>query len=200
MEEWKNVVGYEQLYLISNYGRVKSIRRNNIMKPRTDQNGYLRIGLRKNGQKQYFVHRLVAEAFIPNPNNYSQVNHKDECKTNNHVENLEWCTAKYNSNYGTHIQRVIKNTDYSKIDYKARHDHTDYAKRYINTDYKKIGQLTKERFSKRVVRFSLLGEKIDDFPSAREASRILGIDHKGIVNCCNGKYKTSNGFIWEYDD
>ena len=105
MEEiWKDIEGYEGLYKISNMGRVKSIKFNKekILFLQKDKYGYLRVGLRKMGKlKNYFVHRLVAEAFIPNPNNLPIVNHKDENKQNNCVENLEWCTVKYNNSYAT---------------------------------------------------------------------------------------------------
>ena len=108
-EYWKTVVGYEGHYQVSNFGRVKSIKfgKEIILKPRKDRYGYLQLNLWKNNKlKRCRIHRLVAEAFIPNPNNYTCVNHKDENKLNNSVSNLEWCTYKYNSNYGTAIQRT----------------------------------------------------------------------------------------------
>lgn len=114
MEEWRNIDEYEGLYQISNYGRVKSTQYHNgtyerILKPSKHTDGYPLVNFCKNRQKKwYLVHRLVAQAFIPNPNNLPCVNHKDECKTNNNVDNLEWCTRKYNSNYGTAIQRTVE--------------------------------------------------------------------------------------------
>ena len=107
-EYWKPVVGYEGLYMVSNWGRVKSIKfgKERILKPVTNSSGYLLVGLYKNNiEKKYSVHRLVAEAFIPNPYNLPQVNHKDENKQNNVVSNLEWCTHEYNNTYGTRIKR-----------------------------------------------------------------------------------------------
>ena len=106
MEEiWKDIEGYEGLYQISTLGRVRSLRKfdelNNIfvMKPNAS-NRYYKISLSKNGKTKYFfVHRLVAQAFIPNPDNLSLVNHKDCNKLNNCVSNLEWCDYKYNNNY-----------------------------------------------------------------------------------------------------
>ena len=112
-ESWKDIEGYEGLYQVSNKGRVKSLNYHNtkkekILKP-VNANGYKRVELCKNKTiKRLYVHRLVAQSFIENPNNYSCVNHKDECRTNNIVSNLEWCTHKYNNNFGTHMKRVSK--------------------------------------------------------------------------------------------
>ena len=115
MEIWKDIEGYEGLYQVSNKGRVKSLgnnktRREKILQPSENHKGYLRISLYKNGkQKKFLVHRLVAEAFLPNPNNLPQVNHKIddfEHRSDNRVENLEWCTAEYNNNYGTHNEKL----------------------------------------------------------------------------------------------
>ena len=112
MEEiWKDKKDYEEHYQVSNCGRVKSIKfgKERILKPVPNSFGYLFVNLCKDGKvKAFTVHRLVAEAFLDNPNNLSQVNHKDENKLNNSVENLEWCDAKYNVNYGTAIERRSK--------------------------------------------------------------------------------------------
>lgn len=107
-EEWRDIEGYEGLYMVSNFGRVVSFHGRNprIMKLGMTHKGYQCVGLQKEKQhKTCVVHRLVAKVFIPNPDNLPQVNHKDECKTNNRVDNLEWCTDKYNHNYGTYIER-----------------------------------------------------------------------------------------------
>lgn len=105
-EYWKDIKGYEGLYQISNLGRLRN-RLGKIMKPYEKYNKYLFIRLCKNSiYKNFHIHRLVAEAFIENPYNLPQVNHKDEDKSNNCVDNLEWCTAKYNVNYGTGLKRA----------------------------------------------------------------------------------------------
>lgn len=108
-EEWKDIEGYENRYQVSNLGRVKSLKPNIIMKQNLNKkyNRYS-IMLWKNGKsKRFWVARLVAKAFVfnPNPNIFTQVNHKDENKTNNNSDNLEWCTVAYNNTYGTRLQR-----------------------------------------------------------------------------------------------
>lgn len=107
IEEWKAIPGYEN-YLISTLGRVIRInsKSNRIVKPFIKQR-YLYVGLCKNRKQTHFrLHRLVAEVFISNPNNLPEVNHKDEDKTNNSVDNLEWCTRLYNANYGSCRQKI----------------------------------------------------------------------------------------------
>lgn len=114
MEEWKDIKGLESIYQISNYGRVKSLgnsknRKEKILKLQIDKNGYLHIALHKNGKtKNYLIHRLVAQEFIPNPYNYQEVNHIDEDRKNNDALNLEWCGHQYNINYGSRNKRAIK--------------------------------------------------------------------------------------------
>ena len=111
MEIWKDIEGYEGLYQVSNKGRVKSLNygrtgKEKILRPGKNNDGYLIVILYKNGKKKNFrIHRLVAKAFLTNPNNLLEVNHRDENKENNHVENLEWCDRKYNINYGSRTER-----------------------------------------------------------------------------------------------
>ena len=123
-EEWRDIAGYEGLYQVSNCGRVKSLGRyirakagsskwqeEKLLRPQTNGKGYLKVGLYKDGQqKMFFVHRLVATAFLENPMPlfWTDINHKDEVKTNNTASNLEWCDRKYNCNYGTRTERTSK--------------------------------------------------------------------------------------------
>lgn len=126
-EEWRPVKGYEGIYEVSDYARVRSLDRyypdkvfrngklrpyilyGHVLKQQQSHKGYLLVPLRKDDKdKKCSVHRLVAEAFIPNPDNLPLVNHKDECKTNNRPDNLEWCDDKYNVNYGTGMKRAAQ--------------------------------------------------------------------------------------------
>lgn len=107
-EIWKDIKGYGGRYQVSNMGRVRSFARGaeRILKPDYGY-GYYRVSLQKNKEvKRTFVHRLVADAFLENPNNLPIINHKDENRGNNNVENLEWCTQKYNLNYGTRNEKL----------------------------------------------------------------------------------------------
>ena len=109
IEELKDIVRYEGEYAITRDGRVWSYKSNKFLKPMLDKDGYHKVNLCKDKKMKTFrIHRLVAEAFIPNPKGLPQVNHKDENKSNNCVENLEWCDAKYNMNYGTRNERAAK--------------------------------------------------------------------------------------------
>lgn len=113
MEIWKDIEGYPN-YQVSNMGRVKSFNykqtgKEKIMKGSKNNSGYPQVSLCKEGKtKTYLIHRLVASAFLDNPNNLPEVNHIDEDKSNNRVDNLEYCNRKYNCNYGTHIEKMIK--------------------------------------------------------------------------------------------
>lgn len=122
IEEWRDIKLFEGFYQVSNFGRVRSCTRTityrngvnhrydgTIMIPRLAGHGYVQIRLCKdNHYTHLYVHRLVAEAFIENPQNLPEVNHKDENKQNNCVDNLEWCDKTYNVNYGTGIKRAVK--------------------------------------------------------------------------------------------
>ncbi len=103
----RDIKGYEGLYAITSCGKVWSYKSNKFLKPYIAGAGYEYVHLIKdNKKKNYRIHRLVAEAYIPNPNNLPEVNHKDEVKTNNWITNLEWCDRKYNVHYGTQIERA----------------------------------------------------------------------------------------------
>ena len=105
----KDIKNFEEEYAVYEDGRVWSHKRQMFLIPRDNGSGYLQVMLYKDGKhKNFRVHRLVAEAFIPNPNNLPYINHKDEDKHNNSIDNLEWCDRKYNNNYGTRNERMRK--------------------------------------------------------------------------------------------
>jgi len=106
MEEWKDVKGHEGLYEISNKGRLRN-GYGKVLSPADNGKGYMRFSLSKGNSdtSTVYLHRAIGEAFIPNPNNYPEINHIDEDKSNNQIENLEWCSIKYNRLYGTRVER-----------------------------------------------------------------------------------------------
>ena len=121
-EEWRDVIGYEGRYQVSNFGRVRSLAvksktrfyKGDILSASQDKFGYMVVTLSRRTHK---VHRLVAKAFIDNPNDYPCINHIDENKTNNRVDNLEWCTYKHNANHGTRNARIAQGERISIIQY-----------------------------------------------------------------------------------
>lgn len=172
------IAGYPD-YLIFKNGEVFSKRTLKFLKKSKVSNGYFSVELfNQNGSKRFLIHRLVAQAFIPNPCNLPQVNHKDENKENNSVENLEWCTAYYNMTYGTLQKRRRENTDYSKEIYKVN--------ARIN------GAIT----SKKVIQLDKNNSFIAEFDSVHEAQRITGILHIG--ECANEHRKTAGGYYWQF--
>lgn len=152
-EEFRPIKGYEGLYEVSNLGNVRNVKTGRILKSFDNKRGYLTIRLSKNGKSsKFYIHRLVAEAFISNPNNYPVINHKDEIKTNNSIDNLEWCTQKYNINYGTRAIRqketCIKNgywyedSEQHKKDYYQ--EHKEESKKYYSNNKDHIKEVQKK--------------------------------------------------------
>ena len=174
IEEWRDIEGYEGLYQVSDLGRVRSLPRNTtkggIIKLLIRPNGYLYVDLYKNGKnKKHNVHRLVAEAFLPNPNNLPCINHKSEIRTENYVDNLEWCTYQYNSNYGNCKRKIILSRNASG----------------------------KKSAEKQVKQMSIDGRIICIWKSTAEAER-HGYSSSHISKCCNGKRKTHRGCLWAF--
>ena len=164
-EIWKDVLGFEGLYRVSNKGNIFSVERRDslgrkiggrIIRPRYDKDGYLIINLYKDGKsKTKKVHRLVTEAFIPNPKKLPEVNHRDEIKANNELSNLEWCDTRYNSNYGTKNERIA------------------------------------QKLSKKVKAVNVETGEVVEFNSTQEAGR-KGYDNTAVSKSCRGVYKDNN--------
>lgn len=177
------IQGYER-YTVDERGRVYSLISERYLKPNITKSGYCSVELFDNNgkSKRLLIHRLVATAFIPNPNNYNEVNHKDENPSNNHVDNLEWCTHKYNMNYGNGA--------------KTRHSKINYHSEKMKAAQRRNGIKTR----KPVLQFTKDGNFIMRYDSALEASKATGANYSHIGECCNGKrYKTVGGFIWKFD-
>lgn len=188
-EIWKTIDEYE-FYMVSNLGNVKSIertvphpraksgvsiKREHLLKPNITHKGYLTVKLYNgNKAKSVVIHRLVAKAFIPNPYNLPQVNHIDENKTNNCVENLEWCTNDYNAHYGTAIKRKSESIRNSEA-------HKAYSERRC----KKVAQLDDRNNILKVWK-SVVATKNGGFCS------------DGVIACCKGRKQTYKGYKWQY--
>lgn len=186
IEEWRPAVGYENYLMVSNTGRVirkermVNSSRNNMRKcggyeviPTIGKRGYYYINLRVTQagiSKSITVHSLVAKTFIPNPQHLPCVNHKDENKLNNNIDNLEWCTNEYNITYGTAVERG-RNT-----------------------------QLLNQKTGIPILQLSLAGEVIKEYKSAREAARILGFRSSAIVNVLKKRKLSTHGFKFKYKE
>ena len=186
VEKWVNIENHPS-YFISNFGRVFSKKSNKVMKNRVvSKNGYQQITL---DNSQLLVHRLVAQAFIPNPNNLPCVNHKDENPGNNDFRNLEWCTYKYNSNYGTNPSR------HSKKMLDRYNNDPDWKSDCI----KRLAEIQKKK-RKRVVQLDKFNNYLKTYESsyATEKDGHLSVH---VCDCANGKRKTHHGYkcIWECD-
>lgn len=182
-EIWKPVVGYEKYYEVSNLGRVRSNRTGKVLKYNVTPNGRATVELFGDvgtKSKRLLVHRLAAIAFIPNPNNYPQINHKDENPSNNCVENLEWCTAKYNMNYGTRLARQLAHIDYS------------------DPKRKKIARENGKKACKPVLQFTKCGEYIAQHESIRAAAKESGVRDTKICDVLRGRAPSAGGFKWKY--
>ena len=178
VEEWRDIAGYEGLYQVSDWGRVRSLDRiittkngkrhykGKILELYTKKDEYVVCKLYNVGITQHFrVNRIVAEAFIPNPENKPCVDHINGDRKNNRAENLRWCTQPENNSFDLYIE-------------KQR-----YRKDLIKTVYQ----------------YTIDGKLINTYKSTKEVERLLGFCNSNISKCCNGKIKTYKGYIWRYE-
>lgn len=171
-------------YLVDETGKIWSNKTHKYLKPAYTHGGYASVELfNGKGSRRLLIHRIVAKCFLPNPSKLPQVNHKDENPKNNRVDNLEWCTAKYNMNYGNGA--------------KTRHLKIDYSKPCYRENAIKNGM----KVARPVLQFNIEGTLIERFSSAKEASKKTGADHSHIIDCCKGKPHryTAGGFVWKYE-
>lgn len=187
-EIWKDVKNFEGMYQVSNKGRVRSLDRHDkhgalwkgkLFKLSPDKSGYIKTKFSVDGKRTVkLVHRLVAEAFIPNPENKPEVNHIDGDKQNNYVNNLEWVTSKENTRHGLENGLIKYNLEaLAKGQKKA-----------VKATSKKVNQLTLE------------GDFIRQFKSFAEAGRSVGdVERRNSIrDVCKGRQKTAYGYLWEY--
>jgi hypothetical protein len=178
MNKWVDIKGYEGLYKINRQGQIKRLKgyqasEDRLITPIDNGRGYLGVGLCKNGKKKrVYIHRLMAETFISNPDNKKQVNHINGIKSDNRLENLEWATRSEN-------QRHM----YEILGYKG-----------ANTG--RFGSLS--ALSKKVIQMDLNGNVLNRFNAVMEAQRLTGINESNIRTCIYGKSKTAGGFKWAY--
>lgn len=173
--KWKEIPNTDGLYLISSEGKVFSVRSNKVLRNQQIKNGYWRIELNVDGEKErHFIHRLVAEAFLPNPDNLPCVNHKDENPSNNCVDNLEWCTHSYNTNYGNRLAKF--------------QEHIQACRGSANPQ------------SKTIYQYDLEGNYIAKYGSAGEAERVLLVDGDCVLKCARGQLKQYKGYVFQFEE
>lgn len=221
-EEWRPIKGYEGLYEVSNMGRVKSLYTSQsiILKQSMSTNGYIKVNLSKDGTRNTkWVHRLVATAFIRNPNNYEVVNHKDCNKKNNTVDNLEWCTSSYNTkhaylngliNMDAQRKSVIlykRYGEYKSITEasealgvsKCGLSHAIHKNRPI---YDFIGVIKKDAPIRHGIPTNIYNDKLvflGQAPSVSAAARIAKVNPGTVANCCRRKV-FSKGYTFRFID
>lgn len=199
MEEWKDIIGFEGFYQVSNFGKVRNCVTGKILKPGLQGKGYYSVTLKRKGYK---VHRLVAIAFIPNPNNLPIVNHKDENKLNNNADNLEWCDNRYNCNYGTGVERQLKTKQergsikFPELAGLALKDHKEYCKKWRELS----GNIHPHKNLK------VIGTKDGtdyEFEDTYVAAETIHPENKksagkNIEAAINGRRRSAYGYIWRY--
>lgn len=168
-EIWKDIQGFDGLYQVSNLGRIKSSIRSRILEGSLNKEGYRRITLRSSGTgRPYYVHRLVAETFLPNPDNLPQVDHINTIRDDNRIENLRWVTPSKNNN--------------NKLTRKRN----------------KKAQIELTAFKRLIIQLNMDNSFVAIFYYASDASKSTGIHSRAILKCCNGIQNSAGGYIWMF--
>ena len=200
MEEvWKDIEGYDREYQISNLGNVRSLNYNRtgetrILKTRINKHGYVCINLGRK-RKGFKVHRLVAIAFIPNPDNKPCVDHINTIKTDNRVENLRWVTHEENANNPLsreHKSEAFKGEKHPMYGRRGK-DNPNFGKKHTE-EFKQARRGENNPHSKEIYCVELDRK----FTTIKQASEEFGLDNSAIVKCCKGKRKTCGGYSWMY--
>lgn len=215
-EEWKDIDGFENQYAVSSKGRVKNLKTGKILGGGYDSHGYRQVKL--NGKK-YSIHRLVALAFIPNPSKLPEVNHKNERKDDNNVDNLEWCSATYNVNYSIYkcsckIKQLTKDGELVKVwnSFMEIERELGYSignivsvckgkrRSAYNFKWEYLDPSQQRKYNRPVAALTKDGEFVAEYRSAAEASRCLKIKFRYVYRCLNGTIKSTNGLKFIYAD
>lgn len=206
---WKDIKGYEGLYQVSNLGNIKSMPRTIVtnnrfgkmtkytksreIKPHLNKKtGYYQVHLSKNKKtKMFLLHRLVAETFIPNMDNKPQINHINANKTDNRIENLEWCTSSENIKHA-----FANNLSHSNFKVQCGSKHHFFGKHHSIESKQKM----KESHYKKIIQYDKNNKLIKIWNGIKQIEEELNINNGNISQCCRSKRKTAGGYIWRYEN
>lgn len=193
-EIWKDVVGYEGLYQVSNLGRVMNIRKNKLASLVLNTNGYYRVNVSKNKTwKLMYVHRLVAEAFVEKIEGKTQIDHIDGDRMNNRATNLRWCTQKENANFP-----IAKERRSESHKGKVGILNPMYGKKRPIEVVNKMAHSMALKYNMPVIQYTKDGKFVKEWICAAVAEKYIGVNQNHIRDCCRGKVKSAGGYIWKF--
>lgn len=194
---WKTIEGWDR-YEVSTDGEIRNKKNGKMRKPVKMNNGYLGIELTRNEdgkcvRKMFLLHRIVAMTFLENPEGYREVNHIDEDKYNNKVENLEWCSRSHNMNHG-HVGGKISR----KLSGMKRSEETRQKMRDSWKNRKPKQKTTPKKYKKPVLQYDLDGNFIKEYPSVYRAGLETGVNSSNIYSTIRGEHRSCGGFLWRF--